>query len=100
MAWRSRTSPCGAPPRAGAAPSASVSPCVEAGLSGAAPSPEGAAVASSASPRRRERLPMATATLGGIALAWEPARDDLRHTVVAHRDPVEGVGGFHRAFLV
>src|SRR5436305_1854064 len=104
MAWRSRTSPGGAPPRAGAAagpaPSAVLSAGVCAGSSGPAPSARGTEVASSASPRRRERLPMAIPSLGGLALAWQPTRDHLRDAVVAHRDPVERVGGVHRALLV
>src|SRR3954452_24025216 len=99
MAWRSRRSPCGAPPRAGAS-GASALPSTRAEPSGTAPSPGGAAVASSASPRRRERLPITLLTLGGFAFAREAARDDLRHAVVAHRHAVERVGGVHRALLM
>src|SRR5437660_8685076 len=104
MAWRSRTSPAGAPPRAGAAAAASPSRAapswVGAGATAAAPSSGDAVVASSASPRRRERLPMAASSLGGFLLSGQPTRDDLRHAVVAHRDAVQRVGGVHRALLV
>src|SRR6266513_4433477 len=104
MAWRSRASPCGAPPRDGAAllsaPSTASSASTGAASSGNAPSPRRAETASSASPRRRERLPMAAPSLGGFAFARKPAGDDLRDAVVAHRDAVERVGGVHSALLV
>src|SRR5262249_50588270 len=37
---------------------------------------------------------------GGLLLAREPPRDDLRHAVGAHGDAVQDVRRFHRSFLV
>ena len=44
--------------------------------------------------------PAAGATSACGDLARQPTRDDLGHPVAAHADPVEDVGGVHRALLV